>query len=149
EREANPAAHRARSPAGAARMVNGVMSVDHPASGALLSGSDRRTATVTCSGTLIGCKTFLTAAHCFIDPTDSSNPKKWTFDKPEAYKVFFQHAGIFDVERIDWLGPQDYVYPVTTGSRSDIAVLTLKTPVTGVVPMSLNQTRKPDRGTPG
>jgi hypothetical protein len=47
------------------------------------------------------------------------------------------------------MGPKDYVHPVTIGSRSDLAIVTLKKPVSGIVPIPLNRTAKSEDGTPG
>ena len=46
------------------RIVNGTLTSLYPSVGALLSPGDPHFATLLCSGTLIGCHTFLTAAHC-------------------------------------------------------------------------------------
>ncbi len=48
----------------APRIVNGTLTSLYPSVGALLSPGDPHFATLLCSGTLIGCHTFLTAAHC-------------------------------------------------------------------------------------
>jgi V8-like Glu-specific endopeptidase len=64
-----------------AQIVNGVVTTDYAATGALLDGANGSAASVTCTGTLIGCGKFLTAGHC----VDGS------FD-PAEYTVFFQHA---------------------------------------------------------
>src|SRR5262245_55957689 len=81
------------------RIVNGVLSWNYPTTGALLDGGNFDTATLLCSGTLIGCQTFLTAGHCvdgFLDPG--------------TYSVFLQHAGLFHVASVS-LHP-DYGFPV-------------------------------------
>src|SRR5205823_798258 len=49
-----------------ANIVNGRLTSGFPAAGALLLG-DEATAVTWCSGVLIGCDTFLTAAHCVCD----------------------------------------------------------------------------------
>ena len=46
------------------RIVNWVVTVLYPTVGALLTGPDADNAFSHCTGTLIGCKTFLTADHC-------------------------------------------------------------------------------------
>lgn len=48
------------------RIVNGLETADFPATGALLYSSfgSMSSAPPVCTGTLIGCQTFLTAAHC-------------------------------------------------------------------------------------
>src|ERR1700694_1909755 len=55
---------RNRRERGARRIVNGLPSRSHPAVGALVQGNDPHTARAWCTGTLVGCDKFLTAAHC-------------------------------------------------------------------------------------
>ena len=115
-----------------ARIVNGVNTHDWEATGALLySGgaviNDNNQGSW-CSGTLIGCSTFLTAAHCVEDDLDAS-----------SYRVLFQHAGVFDVASIT-------MHPSYTSGgwpAFDIAVVHLATPVTSVDPYPINDTDNP------
>src|SRR5262245_59209009 len=53
-------------------IVNGDLTSAYPSAGALLFGADPAVSTIQCSGTLIGCDTFLTAAHC-VCPTDGAD----------------------------------------------------------------------------
>lgn len=101
-------------------IVNGVATQQFPSVGALLWGSDVDTASMVCSGTLIGCETFLTAGHCVEDDLD-----------PSSYFVYLQHAGLFAVTSVA-LHP-DYDFPV-----GDVAVLRLATPVTGIAPTPID-----------
>ena len=101
-------------------IVNGVATQQFPTVGALLWGSDFDTASMICSGTLIGCQTFLTAGHCVEDDLD-----------PSSYSVYLQHAGMFAVTSVA-LHP-DYDFPV-----GDVAVLRLATPVTGIPPTPID-----------
>lgn len=109
------------------RIVNGVLTSDYPATGALLynggSPATELDSYLFCSGTLIGCETFLTAAHCvYGDPT------------PGHYLVFLQHAGFFAVSGIE-IHP---AYP-SQDATGDVAVLHLAAPgVTGIAPVPLN-----------
>src|SRR5262245_60372372 len=81
------------------RIVNGLYTSLYPTTGALLDSADFSTASMICSGTLIGCQTFLTAGHCVEAALD-----------PSLYSVFFQHAGFFHVSSIA-LHPS-YNFPV-------------------------------------
>lgn len=108
-----------------ARIVNGANTHAFPATGALLTGGDAGSATSWCSGTLIGCNTFLTAAHCV---EDSANPAN--------YHVFLQHAGIFSVTAL--ASHPSYTFPT-----ADVAVLTLGETVTGIAPIALNTADNP------
>ncbi|MCP4149392.1 MAG: trypsin-like serine protease, partial [bacterium] len=83
----------------APRIVNGLFTSNHPTTGALLIGETPQTAETWCSGTLIGCGTFVTAAHCVED-----------YPNPSEYTVFLQHAGLFSVESIT--PHPDYNFPV-------------------------------------
>jgi hypothetical protein len=111
------------------RIVNGVVTTDYAATGALLDGSNAEAAQVLCSGTLIGCRKFLTAGHC-VD--GSLNPADYT--------VFLQHAGFFTVRTI--ARHPTYDFPV-----GDVAVLTLGQPVTGIRPLRIETTAAPAFGT--
>ena len=101
-------------------IVNGVATQQFPSVGALLWGSDVDTASMICSGTLIGCQTFLTAGHCVEDDLD-----------PSSYFVYLQHAGLFAVTSVTL--HRDYEFPV-----GDVAVLRLATPVTGIAPTRID-----------
>ena len=115
------------------RIVNGRGTFDVPAAGALLKGTDRRSAKVWCSGTLVSCDQFLTAAHCVAEDA-----------APASYKVFFQNAGFFDVKEIrkhPGYRPQD--------PGDDIALLTLAKPVLDIAPIEINQIATPAIGLEG
>lgn len=113
------------------RIVNGLLTSDFPTTGALLHGTSAGTARVACSGTLIGCSTFLTAAHCIED--DPS---------PSRYFVFLQHGGVFSVTSM--ASHPSYDFPV-----ADVAVLKLESAVTGIRPTRINDVQDPPFGTPG
>jgi Trypsin/Bacterial pre-peptidase C-terminal domain len=119
------AAERASlGPIGRPRIVNGVDSHDYPTVGALLYGAPNApitadTASIRCSGTLIGCRTFLTAGHCVSGIA------------PQEIWVYLQHAGLLTVESI--ARHPDYDFPA-----ADVAVLRLGAPVTGIDPTPIN-----------
>ena len=93
-----------------------------------------------CTGTLIGCNTVLSAAHCFCGEDDTGAT---CTPNPAGVEVFLQHAGSFPVESIA-VHP-NYEFQV----RSDIAVLRLGRSVTGVTPVAINEQVKPPFGTEG
>lgn len=121
------------------RIVNGLNSHGFPTTGALLYPStggaiNEDNAGSWCTGTLIGCSTFLTAAHCV---EDDGNPNR--------YWVFFQHAGIRAVSSIT-------PHPSYTSSgfpAYDVAVIKLGAPVHGIDPSKLNTSGSPPIGTSG
>jgi hypothetical protein len=123
---------RSRRPNASKRIVNGLGTIRYPAAGAVLKGSNRRSASAWCSGTLIGCSTFLTAAHCIMEDPNPGN-----------YKVFFQHAGIFDVAEVHWQKDK-FKFP-----DADIAILKLSRPVEGITPIPINRAAKPINGSKG
>ena len=119
-------------------IVNGTLTSAFPSAGALLVGADPATAGIQCSGTLIGCDTFLTAAHCVCD-TEGADCQSPTPSAP--FQVFLQHAGFFEVASVA-------VHPSYSFPDADVAVLTLAEPVTGITPTPLQDTA-PALGTRG
>jgi hypothetical protein len=113
------------------RIVNGIETRDYPTTGALMYGSNPDMASLLCSGTLIGCQTFLTAGHCVEDDAD-----------PAHYFVFLQHAGIFAVSSVT--SRPDYSFP-----EGDVAVIKLSVPETGISPTPINTHESPPPGTAG
>ena len=121
------------------RIVNGLNSHGFPTTGALLYPSsggpiNEDNAGSWCTGTLIGCETFLTAAHCL---EDDGNPNR--------YWVFLQHAGIRSVTSIT--PHPSYTSPGFP--EYDVAVLKLGAPVHGIDPTELNTQASPPPGTSG
>ncbi len=114
------------------RIVNGTFTSAFPSTGLLLAGDDTANASASCSGTLIGCNTFLTAAHCVCDTVGPDCQGAGAPD-PSQSLVFLQHAGFVSVSSIA-VHP-DYDFPV-----ADVAVLTLGAPVNGVAPTAINET---------
>jgi Trypsin len=139
----------------APRIVNGLVAWDPPSVGALLCGVDRclpefgeptprAHLNVECSGTLIGCRTFLTAAHCVCELPSATACHEGIPRDPSNYRVFFQHAGLFEVESLR-------VHPDFNFASllADVAVVRLVEPVPGIPPAVLNDVGTPAFGTPG
>jgi hypothetical protein len=108
------------------RIVNGVYTSDYPSTGLLLHGSSAGSADAICTGTLIGCRTVLTAEHC-VDASVAAS----------SIHVFFQHAGVFGVSSI------------RRHPTADLAVLRLSSEVTGIAPSPINEASNPAFGTQG
>ncbi len=141
---AAPALPGARRDAGdptAPAIVNGLLTSDFPTTGVLLSGGDPDAAIAWCSGTLIGCETFLTAAHCVCEANGAACQSGSGAPDPADWLVFLQHAGFFAVESVAIR--TDFAFPV-----ADVAVLRLALPVAGVAPTAL-PAGAPPFGTPG
>ena len=113
------------------RIVNGLRSQGFPTTGALLFGGNPATATTYCSGTMIGCETFLTAAHCVADNLN-----------PASYTVFLQHGGVYSVSGIEV--HQSYSFPV-----ADLALIKLSSPVSGISPTPIDTVGGHANGTGG
>jgi len=122
------------------RIANGVFSQDYPAVGLLHLSSPSSGGT--CSGTMIGCDTFLTAAHCVCE-TDADTAEECRTGgiiAPENMTVFLQHAGLQAVRSIEIHNEYDF------GVGADIAILKLATPVTGIAPLPINRVAQPKLG---
>jgi V8-like Glu-specific endopeptidase len=117
---------RNRRERGARRIVNGLRSRSHPAVGAVVTSTGSNAPGAWCTGTLVGCDKFLTAAHCVAE-----NPS------PASYLVFFQELGFFKVKAIKRV-PGKYDPPY-----GDLAMLTFDQPVEGIAPMAINTSVKP------
>jgi len=128
-------------------IVNGTTTAAYPSTGALLMYTDasRTVLDGLCSGTLVGCRTFLTAAHCLCsDFSDNfASCRRDGITPPATLRVFFQHAGFFDVVAAD-VDP-DYSF----AEKGDVALVTLAAPVTGIAPSPLNLSARPIFGTHG
>ncbi len=111
-----------------ARIANGLPTPQFPSVGWLLLATDFGTGY--CTGTLIGCHTFLTAAHCIC--TDSSGQtltgtqclQRPDLLDPTGKTVFLQNAGNFAVSSIA-VDPS-----FQFGVDGDFALLTLASTVT-------------------
>lgn len=126
-------------------IVNGVITGDYPAVGALLfdAGGSASNANGICSGTLVGCQTFLTAAHCVCDTVGGNcQPGDLGAPNPNLYFVYVPHFGVVPVQSI--AVQADYDFPV-----GDVAVLRLASPVSNVRPARINTSAPPATGMAG
>lgn len=104
------------------KIVNGLITSGFPSVGAVLNLSTPNAPSVWCTGTLIGCQTFLTAAHCVAD-----NPN------PASYVVFFQNNGGIPVSAIA-IHPAYVEGPL----GHDMALLRLAAPAEALEPTPIN-----------
>jgi hypothetical protein len=110
---------------GSSPIVNGQATTDFPTTGILMvAGSQDQ---LVCSGTLIGCDRFLTAAHC-VCAGDGASCQDSAPSEPLV--VYLQNAGFFTVTA-------QHVHPDFVFPDSDVAVLELGRPVTGLRPSAL------------
>lgn len=136
-----------------ARIVGGQMTSGFATTGALLklktpqpAGADgkddgRKVFGAWCTGTMIGCSTFLTAAHCMhvqqggVEVEDSDR---------EKYRVYISNSGIHDVESTHF-DKARYNFPIS----GDVAVLKLAQPVQRITPSRINTTEEFSKGRKG
>ena len=129
------------------RIVNGTPTSSFAAVGALLE-QDPADPTLfggLCSGTLIGCHTFITAAHC-VCPEDTDNAQgclaEGTTD-PATLRVVFQNGGVRAVESVA-IDP-DYSF----AEHGDAAVVRLTAPMSGIAPAPINRSKRVPLGSRG
>lgn len=123
------------------RIVNGVPVQTSPATVALYATAHDVSF---CSGTLVGCSTVVTAAHCVCEGSgEDCQPGGTGLLDSSLVEVFSQSAGFFEVDRIDV--PEDFEFGVT----GDIAVLHLADPVRGVHTIPINEVGTPAFGSQG
>jgi hypothetical protein len=126
------------------RIVNGVVTSNYPTVGWVAQLDDLGNRIAGCSGTLIGCQTFLTAAHCLCPNGDQASCLLPGPLSPSNLSVFLQSGGFFSVASTA-ISP-DFL---DTGLLGDIAVVKLLDPVTGIPPTRINATAEPLRGSSG
>jgi hypothetical protein len=123
------------------KIANGVSTFEPPSVVALISSTN---GLPICSGTLIGCETVLTAAHCVCSGTGQECQQGGPGRRSAAsVAVAMQHGPVKQVRAIH-VAP-DYVF----GQAADLAILELSDPVTGIAPARINTVRKPEFGTSG
>jgi hypothetical protein len=137
-----PGALPLRPPGG--KIVNGLPAAGFPSVGLFSNGN------ASCTATLIGCSTLLTAAHCVC--TDFNTGQTLTGAQclgradlldPTNKSVYFHHAGLFAVASVT-------VHPgFVFAQDSDLAILKLSAPVSGIAPSPLDTTGRPPAGTAG
>jgi hypothetical protein len=122
------------------RIVNGTTTTAYPSTVALVDSQQL----MFCTGTLIGCDTVLTAAHCVCGGTGAQcQPGGGQLLNASDVQIYAQHGGLFNVSKITV--PPDYEF----GVESDVAVLKLQGEVNGISPTPINTGSNPTNGTPG
>lgn len=126
------------------KIVNGVPVAGFPSVGLFFTGSG------TCTATLIGCSTLLTAAHCICtDPnthqvlTGAQCSQRADLLDPATKLVYFHHAGLFAVSSV--VVNPGFVF----SQNSDLAIVKLASAVSGIAPSPINTTGRPPNGMPG
>ncbi len=129
------------------RIVNGTATAGYPSTGLLLIYTDAtRTAIgAFCSGVLIGCHTFLTAAHCLcpVGADTAATCLSSGLVPPSALQVLLTNGGFFDVEG-DAIDPQ-----FNFAAGGDLGIVSLSRDANGIGPSPINRLLKPPLATPG
>ena len=128
------------------RIVNGVDTSSYPPVGALLFEDAAGATELLCTGTLVGCHTFLTAAHCVCPARAMDHASCLAAGgptDPARLVAFFQEAGFVRVSRVEINPAYDF------GVAGDLAVVTLAEPVTGIQASGINTAQPPPLGTVG
>ncbi|MCW5890472.1 MAG: trypsin-like serine protease [bacterium] len=111
-----------------APIVGGAPTGAHPAVGALLGGIGP--GVPTCTATLIGCGTLVTAAHC-VCPSKKAPCQGDDAPDPLGWNVYLEHAGMFPVDEI--VVHPDFAFPA-----ADLAILRLSYEATSIPPVPLS-----------
>jgi hypothetical protein len=137
------------------RIINGSPSPEFPAVGQLLEylapGLPASDGLGTCTLTLVGCSTAVTAAHCVCDPVNriaggaDCQPGASEAPDPSRFGAFFSTLGIRVITSIE-VHPD---YDPADNFDADIAVLRLQLPVVGIRPMPVALGDTPAPGTAG
>jgi len=122
------------------QIVNGLPTSEWPSVAMLETGEG------SCSATLIGCRTVLTAAHCVCSSggTGPACPNGTFLADPAGMRLYLQHVArplFVESIRVD----PGYAFAVA----GDAAVLTLRGPVRSIRPSAINTTARPPFGTAG
>ena len=130
---ANVAAAQTPTP----RIANGVLATGWPEVAAFL------TADTTCTATLVGCHTAVTAAHCVCaaSGTGAACPGGDFVLDPATAVLVAPQVGALSIGAIHV--PPTYAF----ATRSDLAVLDLSAPIRGVRPRPINETGRTVSGT--
>ncbi|OPY99277.1 hypothetical protein A5906_26515 [Bradyrhizobium sacchari] len=111
-------------------IVGGTVTKDFPGVGALVQIGPTNQVVNACTGTLVGCRWFLTAGHCVAQ------------QNAETFKIFFHSAGFFDVKNPPLLAPEYKPCAndeVTACPRADVALLELVHPIVGIKPLPITR----------
>ncbi len=123
---------------GGAKIVNGLPSPGNAATGVLLwVGPDVSAQDFMCSGVMIGCRTFLTAAHCICPGAGNAAECEAAFPDVADLRVFFAHGGTSHVREL-WVKPS-YLRSV----RGDIAIVRMSRRIDGIHPVRINRDGQP------